>query len=122
MPAFTPSARTLAAGLAGFLAALALSYAGRYGLVENMDLGHACDAGDGSFGCRVRMAVFLVFRTDWPGLLAVAAALWCVWRPGPAPFVAALALAGACLMLFNTWAAGLALAVTALALARPARA
>lgn len=122
MTAFVPSRGTLVAGVVALSAALAVAWAARYGLVENTPLGHACEAGESSFLCSVRFAVNEGFRTIVPGLLTVAAGAWCLWRPGPLPFVATLALAGFGLLLFNAWPAGLALVLAILALARPVRA
>lgn len=122
MTAFVPSRGTLVAGVVALAAALAVAWAARYVLVENTPLGHACEAGESSFRCTVRFAVNEGFRTIVPGVLAVAAGTWCLWRPGPLPFVATLALAGLGLLLFNAWPAGLALVLAILALARPVRA
>lgn len=122
MAAFAPSRPTLAVGLLTFAVAIALGMAGRYVLVENIPLAHACEAGGQSFTCTARLAILLGFRTPGPAALAVLLGLWTLWRPSPAALVATLAAAGLLLFLFNAWPAGLVLVLAILSLARPARA
>lgn len=122
MAAFRPGFRLVAATALAFAAAFALAAAARYGLIENTPLGHACEAGEASFRCTVRTAINEGFRTDVPGVLAAAAALWLLWRPSAAALLVTALLAGLALELFNAWPAGLALVLAAFSAARPARA
>jgi hypothetical protein len=119
MAAFRPGLRLVATAVAAFAAAFALAAAARYGLIENTPLGHAREAGEASFRCTVRTAINEGFRTDVPGFLAAAAALWLLWRPSAVPLIATAVLAGLSLQLFNAWPAGLALVLAAFATARP---
>ena len=116
MASFTPSRAALASGVVVLAAAFAL----RLGLVDNATIGHACEAGDPSLVCGVRLAVHDGFRSLAPGFAAVLAGLWCLWRPRAAAVVLTLALAGLGLFLFNAWPAGLALTLLLLSLGRPA--
>lgn len=122
MAAFAPSVRTLAAVVVAFAAAVALGLAGRYALVENIPLAHACEAGAESLTCSLRLAVVNGFRSLGPAALAVFLGAWTLWRPSAAGLVVTVAAAGLLLFLFNAWPAGLALVLALLSLARPARA
>lgn len=120
--AYVPTPLTVVTAVAAFAVALAAASAARYGLVENTPLGHACEAGATSLACTVRFAINEGFRTLVPGIVAVLLGLWCLWRPGALSLTLTAAAAGLGLMLFNAWPSALALTLTLLTLARPARA
>lgn len=101
------------------LAAFALAFWLRYGLVEAKALGLACDAGDESLACGLRAAVIFAFWNWLPGWLALALGLWQLWRPAPWRLAALCAVSALALVLYNSLMGGTALALAGLSLARP---
>ena len=73
-----------------------------------------------SLTCQVRLAVILMFVQDCFGWTAVIAAGVQLWRPNPVAFGVALVFALLGLVLYNTRAAALAVALLVLSLARRA--
>lgn len=120
MASFSPSRSSVAAGVAAFVVAAAVAVGARYGLVDNTLIGQACEAGEQSLRCEVRLAIHDGFRSMVPGFAAIAAGLWCLWRPTVAKLLLTVTLAGLCLFLFNAWPAGLALTLVLVSLGRPA--
>jgi hypothetical protein len=117
---FLPSKR--AAALLAVTAAAALSAALflRYGIIQNTPIGLACEAGEESLTCSVRLAVILLFVRNAFGWLAMIAAIIQLWRPNVIVFGAGLVFALLGLVLYNTRTAALAAALLVLSLARPA--
>jgi hypothetical protein len=116
---FLPSRRAAAIiallGLAALGAALFL----RYAIIQNSGLGVACEAGEESLICTVRLAVIVLFvrgAFGWGALIAAAIALW---RPNVVAFGAGVVLAILGLVLYNTRTSALAVALLVLSLARP---
>jgi hypothetical protein len=91
----------------------------RYGIIQNTPLGLACEAGEVSLTCKVRLAVILMFTFSVFGWGALAAAAIQLWRPNAVTFGIGLVLALAGLVLYNTGASALAFALLLLSLARP---
>jgi hypothetical protein len=120
---FLPSRR--AAALLAALGVLALSTALylRYAIIQNSTIGVACEAGEGSFLCKLRLAVILMFAQDCFGWVAMIAAGVQLWRPNIVAFGTGLIFALMGLVLYNTRASALAVALLVLSLARlsPAR-
>jgi|GEM_PF-306972 len=101
-------------GLAVLGAALYL----RYEVIENTPLGLACEAGRQSLVCTVRDAVIVLFNQNAFGWTALIVAVIQFWRPNIAVFGVGLAASLAGLVLYNTNASALALALLVLSLAR----
>jgi hypothetical protein len=117
---FLPSRRAaIVLALLG-LAALGAALFFRYGLIQNTPLGLACEAGEGSFICTIRLAVIFLFTFSVFGLASVGAALIQLWRPHVVLFGIGLVSATLGVVLYNTRAASLAVVLLLLSLARPA--
>lgn len=117
---FLPSrGEAIALALLG-LAALGTALYFRYGLVQNTPLGLACEGGEVSFTCTVRLAAIMLFTFSVFGLVSVIVALVQLWRPHVVLFGIGLVFAMAGIVLYNTRAASLALVLLLLSLARPA--
>jgi hypothetical protein len=101
-------------GVAGLAGALYL----RYGIVENTQIGFACDAGALSFMCRLRLATVYLFNATAFGALAIAAAGLQLCRPNIVAFGIGLVFATFGVVLYNTRLSALALALLILSLAR----
>lgn len=118
LPYFFPSRRALSVLVplvaASVLAALFL----RYRIIQNTPIGLACEAGERSLVCSVRLATILIFARDAFGLTAVAAALLQLWRPHVLLFGIGLVAASFGLVLYNTRLSALAVALLLLSLAR----
>jgi hypothetical protein len=118
---FLPTRRQ-AALLAGLgLAALGAALFFRYGIIQNTPLGLACEAGEGGFVCAVRLAVILMFTRSLFGWIALLASCVQLWRPNSIVFGVGLVFALMGLVLYNTGASALAVALLLLSLARPGR-
>ena len=117
---FLPSRRaaTMLAilGVAAASAALFL----RYGIIQNSVIGVACEAGEESVTCKVRLAVILMFVKGIFGWVALAAACVQLWRPNVVAFGTGMVFAVFGLVLYNTRISALAVALLVLSLARPA--
>jgi hypothetical protein len=118
---FLPSKRALAAltilGLAALGAALYL----RYAVIQNSAIGIACEAGEESLTCTVRLAAILMFVRGAFGWVALLASGVQLCRPNVAAFGIGLVFALLGLVLYNTRVSALAVALLVLSLARPWR-
>jgi hypothetical protein len=94
------------------LAALGTALFLRYGIIQNSVIGVACEAGEVSLTCKIRLAVILMFIQDAFGWMAVIAAGVQLWTS------LIFALLG--LVLYNTRASALAVGLLVVSLARPA--
>ncbi len=116
---FLPSRRAAAIlallGVAALGAALYL----RYFIIQNSAIGVACEAGEQSLTCKVRLAVILMFVQDTFGWVAMIAAGVQLWRPNLVAFGTGLVFALLGLVLYNTRVSALAVALLVLSLARP---
>jgi hypothetical protein len=117
---FLPSKRRAAMLVALGLGALGLALLFRFGLTQNTPLGLACEAGDESLICDVRIATIVPFMWNVFGLTALVAALIQLWRPNVIAFGTGLAFALLGLVLYNTRLSALAMALLVLSLARAA--
>ena len=102
------------------LAALGLALFLRYGLIQNTPIGLACEAGEDSFTCTVRLAVILLFVRNAFGWTALAAAIVQLVRPNRIAFGIGLVAAALGLVLYNLRLSALAVALLMLSLARAA--
>jgi hypothetical protein len=117
---FLPSRRAGAVLAALGVAALGTALFLRYGIIQNTAIGLACEAGEASLTCKVRLAVILMFIQNNFGWMAVIAAGVQLWRPNLVAFGTGLVFALSGLVLYNTRASALAVALLVLSLARPA--
>jgi hypothetical protein len=117
-PAFAPSPGVLASLIALAAAALGFALYLRYGIIQNTPIGLACEAGEQSATCAVRLAVIQLFARGVFGWTAVIAALIQLWRPNPLAFGIGLIAACFGLVLYNTRLSALAVALLVLSLAR----
>src|SRR5262249_9650739 len=90
----------------------------RYGVIQYTLIGLACEAGEESLTCMVRIAVINVFERGGFGWTALAAALVQLWRPNITAFTIGLLSAAFGLVLYNTRLSALAVALLVLRLAR----
>jgi hypothetical protein len=116
---FLPSRR--AGALLAALGVVALSAALylRYAIIQNPTIGVACEAGEASFLCRLRLGVISMFAQDCFGWIGMIAACVHLWRPNIVAFGTGLIFALMGLVLYNTRASALAIALLVLSLARP---
>ena len=116
---FLPSARfaaiITALGLVTLCAALYL----RYFIIQNSGIGVACEAGEQSLTCKVRLAAILMFVQGVFGWVAMIAAGVQLWRPHVVVFAVGVVFALLGLVLYNTRVSALAVALLVLSLARP---
>ena len=110
-----------AAALIAMLGLLALATALflRYAIIQNSDIGVACEAGEESLTCTIRLAVILLFVRGVFGWAAMIAAVLQLWRPNAPVFAVGIVFALLGLVLYNTRASALATALLMLSLARP---
>lgn len=116
---FLPSMRQAAILAAVGLGTLALALFLRYGLIENTPLAFACEAGETSLVCAMRLGMVLLFMWNVFGVAAISAACVQLWRPDAKVFGAGLVFALLGLVLYNSRLSGLAMALLVLSLARP---
>lgn len=116
---FLPSRRAAAIVTVLGLAALSMALYLRYCIIQNSAIGVACEAGAVSFTCKLRLAVIMMFVQDCFGWVAMIAAGVQLWRPNIVAFGAGLVFALLGLVLYNTRASSLAIALLVLSLARP---
>ena len=115
---FLPSPRVAVLFVGLGVGALALALFLRYGIIQNTPIGLACESGEVSLTCKVRLAVILMFIQDCFGWTAVIAAGVQLWRPNPVAFGVALVFALLGLVLYNTRASALAITLLVLSFAR----
>jgi hypothetical protein len=117
-PCFRPSRRATAILVPLVVAALGFALFLRYGIIQNTPIGLACEAGEESLTCTVRLAAILLFVVSWFGWTALAAASIQLWRPNIVTFGVGLVSAAFGLVLYNTRLSALAVALLVLSLAR----
>jgi len=120
---FMPSRRAVVILAVLGLAALGLALFLRYGIIQNTPIGLACEAGEDSLTCKLRLAVIVMFIQDCFGWTAVIAAGVQLWRPSSIALGVGLVFALLGLVLYNTRASALAVTLLVLSFARgaPAR-
>jgi hypothetical protein len=117
---FKPSGRAVLILSPLVVTTVGLSLYLRYGIIQNTPIGLACEAGEQSLTCAVRLAVINVFVRGGFGWTALIAALVQLWRPNIATFSIGLVSAACGLVLYNTRLSALAVALLVLSLARSA--
>jgi hypothetical protein len=116
---FLPANRAVAViGILG-LAALSAALFLRYGIIQNSALGIACEDGEQSLICTVRLAAIMLFARGAFGSAALIAAGINLWRPNVLTFGIGVIFALLGLVLYNTRSSALAAALLVLSLARP---
>jgi hypothetical protein len=116
---FLPSKRAAAIIAVLGIAALGAALFLRYFIVQNTEIGIACETGADTLTCKFRLAVIMLFvrgAFGWGALIAAAIQLW---RPNVLTFAAGFVLALLGLVLYNTRASALAAGLLVLSLARP---
>lgn len=116
---FKPSPRQTGVLAVTAAAALAFALGMRYLAIENTPLGLACDAGDPGVLCVTRKTVLTFSQASVFGLVGLIAAAMNLLRPSIVLCVVSLACAAMGLVLYNTPAAAVAVALLAFSLARP---
>jgi hypothetical protein len=116
---FVPSRRAAAIIAILGLAALGSALFLRYAIIQNSVIGVACETGEESLTCSVRLAVILLFVRGLFGWGALIAASIAFVRPNVVAFGAGVVLAILGLVLYNTRSSALAVALLVLTLARP---
>lgn len=110
------------AGILACIIAGSIAYAAvlRFKAIETSAVALACDAGGTGWLCAGRKVVLAFSRVSAFGTIAIGAALLNLIRPSIVLCAVALAAAGFGLMLYNTAASAVAVALLAFSLARPA--
>jgi hypothetical protein len=116
---FLPSRRAAAVLAALGVAAASGALFLRYGLIQNSAIGVACEAGEESLTCKVRLAVILMFVKSIFGWVALVSACIQLWRPNVVVFATGMVFAVFGLVLYNTRVSALSVALLVLSLARP---
>jgi hypothetical protein len=99
-------------------AILALALFLRYSIIQNSTIGLACEAGEESFTCTMRLAVILLFVWNMFGWTALIAAIVQLWRPNIVAFGVSLISIAFGIVLYNTRLSALAIALLVLSLAK----
>jgi hypothetical protein len=118
---FKPSRRAVLILSPLVVAAVGLALYIRYVIIQNTPIGLACDGGEQSLTCLVRLAAIQLFTRSVFGWTAVVAALVQLWRPNICAFGIGLIAASFGLVLYNTRLSSLAVALLVLSLARARR-
>jgi Gpi18-like mannosyltransferase len=101
------------------LATLGVALFLRYVIIQNTPIGLACEAGEASFTCKLRLLAIVMFVNECFGWTALIAALVQLWRPNAITFGVGLVFAMLGLVLYNTRVSALAVTLLVLSLARP---
>jgi hypothetical protein len=120
-PFFIPSSRAMSILVPLGVTALGFALFLRYGVIQNTPIGLACEAGEVSLTCTIRLAAILLFVRGLFGWTALAAAALQLWRPNIVVFGIGVVSAAFGLVLYNTRLSALAVALLVLSLARPKR-
>jgi hypothetical protein len=119
-PLFLPSARQLNVLIPIGMAALGYALYMRYLVIQQTNVGLACDAGLATWLCATRRLVIGLHQHSVFGWLALGAAALNVLRPSLLLFAIAMVAAALGIVLYNVGLAGLAAALLILSFARPA--
>jgi hypothetical protein len=115
---FLPSGRAAVVLTGLCLAALGAALYLRYSIIQNSAIGTACEAGEQSFTCELRLAVIVLFVQGVFGGVALIASGVQLCRPTVVAFGISLVFALLGLVLYNTRISALAVALLVLSLAR----
>ena len=116
---FLPSKRAASIIALLGLAALGGALFLRYFVIQNTEIGIACEAEEESLTCGFRLAVIVLFGYGVFGWAALIAAGINLWRPNLMAFGTGVIFALLGLVLYNTRVSALAAALLVLSLARP---
>jgi hypothetical protein len=116
---FMPLPRTMVILSVLSLAALGAALFLRYGIIQNTPIGLACEAGEASFTCKLRLVAIIMFVQECFGWTALIAALVQLWRPDSITLGVGLVFALLGLVLYNTRVSALAVTLLVLSFARP---
>jgi hypothetical protein len=117
-PFFVPSRPETVILVTLVAAILALALFLRYSIIQNSTIGLACEAGEESFTCTMRLAVILLFVWNMFGWTALIAAIVQLWRPNIVAFGVSLISIAFGIVLYNTRLSALAIALLVLSLAK----
>src|SRR4029078_1863879 len=115
---FLPPVGALALTLGLAAASLAAALYLRYGIIQNTPTVLACEAGERSVTCAVRLVFITFYSLGAFGWTAFAASLLQLWRPSTLAFATGLIAACFGIVLYNTRLSALAVALLVLSLAR----
>jgi hypothetical protein len=117
-PQYAPSRRAIVILAILAVAALGAALFLRYDIIQNTPIGLACEAGEASFTCKLRLMVILMFVNECFGWTALIAAMVQLWRPNMVVLGVGLVFALLGLVLYNTRVAALAVTLLVLSFAR----
>jgi hypothetical protein len=100
------------------LAAAALAFALRIGLVERDDLGSLCPAGQAPWWCGLRLLVVRAFQLNVFGITSIALAVLAAWRRSAVAAYGAVAIGTVGMVLYGFIWSAIGLLGGALVLAR----
>lgn len=115
---FKPSGRAALSVSLLTIAAVGFALFLRYRIIQNTPIGLACEGGEQSFTCTMRLAAIHLFVRSIFGWTAIVAALIQLWRPNVIVFGIGLISAAFGLVLYNTRLSALAVALLVLSFAR----
>jgi len=105
-PLLQPALRVTAQVALTVLAAAALAFALRFGLVERDDLDSWCPAGNAPWWCDLRLLVVRAFLYNVFGITSVALAVLAAWRRSAVAAYGAVAVGTVGMVLYGfTWSA-----------------
>jgi Gpi18-like mannosyltransferase len=116
---FLPTRRAVVVLAVLSLAALVTALFLRYGIIQSAPIGLACEAGEASFTCKLRLLAIIMFVNECFGWTALISALVQLWRPNAIALGVGLVFALLGLVLYNTRVSALAVTLLVLSLARP---
>lgn len=121
-PLFLPSARQLNVLIPIGMAALGYALYMRYLVIQQTDVGLACDAGLATWLCASRRLVIDLHEHSAFGWLALGVAMLHLVRPSLLLFAVGMVATAVGVVVYNGGLAGLAAALLILSFARPASA
>jgi hypothetical protein len=116
---FRPSAASLNWVIAIGFVSLGYAMYLRYLVIEQSQIGLACDAGLRTWLCLSRTVVSALFNNEVFGWVSVGAAVLTLIRPAPPLFTIGLAASAFGLVLYNAALSGFAAALLIMCFARP---
>lgn len=117
---FLPTPRQTNVLLAAGFISLGYALYLRYLVIELSSVGLACQAGLDTWVCATRKLAIVLFQNSVFGIVALAAAVLNLLRPGLLPLTVGLVAAAFGIVLYNVGLSALAVGLLILSLARPA--
>lgn len=117
---FLPTPRQTNVLLAAGFISLGYALYLRYLVIELSSVGLACQAGLDTWLCATRRLAIALFQNSVFGIVALAAAVLNLLRPGLLPLTLGLVAAAFGIVLYNVGLSALAVGLLILSLARPA--